>query len=273
MIALFTVDVDTYWPWLTLLLLHFSKTASSFALKNQTQLHWRWSSSWKKTHTHQKNETLSRWCCHTGSNHHNIYQIFSKTSPIWYKKSLFSTWHMLCCSIATRSRRWVTMKVVRDEKVKLIPLLLNRQKEIRLLHLLSLTSPSLIAFLDLLSWSLPLLPSGIRTHLNSKKPFYFSIFGFFSPSLSHHHVWVCKCAFDVLVCVCLRVSHPPSFFPLTLSWLHAQSATLCVSGSRCQGVHVCQEGKAGQCRLLERAAGRTGANNKQITLIWITTGV
>lgn len=118
---------------------------------------------------------------------------------------------MLCCSIATRSRRWVTMKVVRDEKVKLIPLLLNRQKEIRLLHLLSLTSPSLIAFLDLLSWSLPLLPSGIRTHLNSKKPSYFSIFGFFSTSLSHHHVWVCKCAFDVLVCVCLRVSHPPSF--------------------------------------------------------------
>lgn len=253
MIALFTVDVDTYWPWLTLLLLHFSKTASSFALKNPTQLHWRWSSSWKKTHTHQKNETLSRWCCHTGSNHHNIYQIFSKTSPIWYKKSLFSTWHMLCCSIATRSRRWVTMKVVRDEKVKLIPLLLNRQKEIRLLHLLSLTSPSLIAFLDLLSWSLPLLPSGIRTHLNSKKPFYFSIFGFFSPSLSHHHVWVCKCAFDVLVCVCLRVSHPPSFFPLTLSLItrsishfvcvwESVSGCSCVPGRKGGSVQTVREG-------------------------------
>lgn len=36
-----------------------------------------------------ENETLSRWCCHTGSNYDNIYHIFSEMSPIWYKKKPF----------------------------------------------------------------------------------------------------------------------------------------------------------------------------------------
>ena len=144
------------------------------------------------------------------------------------------------------------MKVVRDEKVKLIPLLLNRQKEISLLHLLS-NAPLSYCF----SW-FTLLISASPPFRNTdalkqqETILLFNLWIFFPPSVSHRRV--CVCVFDVLVCVCLCVSHPPSFFLSPFLWLHAQSATLCVSGSRCQGVHVCQEGKAGQCRLLERAA-------------------
>ena len=148
------------------------------------------------------------------------------------------------------------MKVVRDEKVKLIPLLLNRQKEISLLHLLS-NAPLSYCF----SW-FTLLISASPPFRNTdalkqqETILLFSLWIFFPPSVSHRHVCVCVCVWCACLCVfvCLCVSHPPSFFLSPFLWLHAQSATLCVSGSRCQGVHVCQEGKAGQCRLLERAA-------------------
>ena len=98
-----------------------------------------------------------------------------------------------------------TIKVVRDEKVKLIPCLL-------------------IAF------SLSLSPSPpLRIQLNSEKPFYFPIFfGFPPPPVSPP----CVCV-PVVICICMCVCFSQPFCDYSLN-----QPPLCVSWPR-----VCEEGK------------------------------
>lgn len=162
------------------------------------------------------------------------------------------------------------MKVVRDEKVKLIPLLLNRQKEISLLHLLS-NAPLSYCF----SW-FTLLISASPPFRNTdalkqqETILLFNLWIFFSPSVSHCHVCVCVCLMCLSVCVCVFVCFPPSlFFSLTLSLItrsishfvcvwESVSGCSCVPGRKGGSVQTVREGSA---------------NNKQITLIWITTGI
>lgn len=143
------------------------------------------------------------------------------------------------------------MKVVRDEKVKLIPLLLNRQKEIRLLHLLSLTlflSYCFFWFTLLISASPPFRnPNALK---QQETILLFNLWIFFPLSISPPCVCVCVwCA--CLVCVCVFPTLP--LFSLTLSLItrsishfvcvwESVSGCSCVPGRKGGSVQTVREG-------------------------------
>lgn len=107
--------------------------------------------------------------------------------------------------------------VVSDEKVKLIPFLLNRQRGISLLYLLSITPPHLLAFM--LS-SLDLYVSSLQdTECNQTAQSHLlcSLLLLLSPLY-----FTTMCVFDVcackVVCMCfVWVLVVPAFLPFSLS--------------------------------------------------------